>query len=213
MKSSEIQAIAARIAQTHNATQESDVEWSTRTKLNQQGVKVSIQVFLESSDGIKKEINVDLPDLNTMVVETDSNKFVPLSNYYADYFQRQLPKHSKRTNKLEFRPNLEPEPGGFLTVSIPGELLIVGDGAYDCSYCEGKGYTTSWTDEYSHAFGHYTKDTADKCDECAGKGEIQIEDTFSMWLQPELQFDETTGDLVEAERIWVGELHSRGNQI
>jgi len=212
-------ALRSLVEKLHEATSDApavgwEIDDSRKPKLNQKGTKVSIRVFLTSSEGNTKEIEMDLPDLDTMVVEVYSasdgaSPPVPLKNHYWDYLHLKPGNGVRYKPKLEFRPRLTMDYDE-LTLAVGGELNIEALESYECPVCEGKGYDVDDRDEYSHSSGHYTSQSSSKCEECNGSGDIQIDDTFDISLEPELSFDEYTGNLVKvAKRSWTGVFESR----
>jgi len=208
-------ALRSLVEKLHEATSDApavvwEIDDSRKPKLKQKGTKVSIHVFLTSSEGNTKEIEMDLPDLDTMVVESNgAGPPVPLKNHYWDYLSLKPGNGVRYKPKLEFLPRLTMDYDE-LTLAVGGELNIEALESYECPVCEGKGYEVDDRDEYSHSSGHYTTQSSSKCEECKGSGDIQIDDTFDISLEPELSFDEETGNLVKvAKRIWSGGIESR----
>lgn len=200
-------SLRSLVEQLHEATSVApSVVWeldaSRKPKVNVKGTKVSVELFVKSSAGGKKEVEVDLPDLTKMLVDSlpgETRRHAPKKDLGS--LEERYPHHD--ASKLKLRPKLKAEYLGEMAADVVGEVVVSGD-AVECPYCEGKGYVEDYTDEYSHSFGHYTKETSDKCEECDGKGTIEIDDTYDVSLDPYVFIDEDTGNWDKDKSEWIG---------
>jgi hypothetical protein len=179
----------------------SEPEWEIeKASEKHHGTKVELTAFLTSA-GDKKKIELDLPDVKTSLsVEKRSvnrRSIVGLSDYYdwlgdVDYA------------KLNFKITELTVDAGYKAVDVFVTLHAEG-GPFECGKCEGEGRIRTFTDEFSHSSGHYTKDTSYECEDCNGTGEINIDEDFSISVKPEPEIDQERGTWIPATYKWVGE--------